>query len=165
MYKRGAKGGLRYREALDEALCFGWIDGQIRTVDKDRFRQRWTPRRPGSTWSRVNKARVKRLTAEGRMTKAGLAAVAAAKKTGRWQNAYSNHRPSAVPHDLAAALRADKAAWQGFNRLAPSYRRLYAGWVADAKQTETRHRRLAAVVRRARAGLKPGISSFYEEAR
>jgi uncharacterized protein YdeI (YjbR/CyaY-like superfamily) len=118
MYKRAAKSGLRYQEALNEALCFGWIDGQIKTVDKDRFKQRWTPRRPGSIWSRVNKARVKRLTAEGRMTEAGIAAVKTARKTGKWQKAYSNRRSALIPQELLGALRADENAWRGFNRLA-----------------------------------------------
>jgi uncharacterized protein YdeI (YjbR/CyaY-like superfamily) len=162
MYKRAAKSGLRYQEALNEALCFGWIDGQIKTVDKDRFKQRWTPRRPGSIWSRVNKARVKRLTAEGRMTEAGIAAVKTARKTGKWQKAYSNRRSALIPQELLGALRADENAWRGFNRLAPCYRRIYAGWVADAKQPETRQRRIAAVIRRAREVRKPGMSSFYE---
>jgi uncharacterized protein YdeI (YjbR/CyaY-like superfamily) len=162
MYKKDAgKVGLRYPEALDEALCFGWIDGIIKAVDRDRFKQRWTPRRPGSIWSQSNKARVKRLTAAGRMCEAGLAAVKTARKTGKWQNAYSNLRSPHVPPELVEALRADPLAWKNFNRFAPSYRRIYAGWVADAKQVATRERRIAAVVRRARASRKPGIDSLY----
>jgi len=161
MYKKAAKSGLRYQEALDEALCFGWIDGQIHAVDEEKYRQRWTPRRPGSVWSQANKNRVKRLTAEGRMAAAGLATVAAAKKTGKWQAAYTNRREEAVPPDLAAALRADRDAWQNFGAFAPTYRNMYAGWVADAKRAETRQRRIAAVVRRARENRKPGIDSMY----
>jgi uncharacterized protein YdeI (YjbR/CyaY-like superfamily) len=95
------------------------------------------------------------------MTEAGLVAVGAARKTGRWQAAYTNQRPSEAPADLAKALEADAAAWQGFARFAPSYRRIYVGWVVDAKQPATRLRRIAAVVRRARNGRKPGMSSFY----
>jgi uncharacterized protein YdeI (YjbR/CyaY-like superfamily) len=162
MYKKGARSGLRYPEALDEALCHGWIDGQIKAVDHDRFRQRWTPRRPGSVWSQSNKARVKRLITEGRMCEAGLTAVKIARKTGKWETAYSNRRSSFVPPELIDALKSDQTAWRGFNRLAPSYRRVYAGWVADAKQAGTRQRRIAAVVRRALKGLKPGIGSFYD---
>jgi uncharacterized protein YdeI (YjbR/CyaY-like superfamily) len=163
MYKKGAScSGLRYPEALDEALCFGWIDGQIKAVDKNRFRQRWTPRRPGSIWSQVNKAKVQRLTAEGRMTEGGIAAVKRARKTGRWQAANSNLRSSELHPELASALEADPAAMASFRRLAPSYQRIYAGWVADAKQDETRRRRVAAVVRRARENRKPGIGSLYD---
>jgi uncharacterized protein YdeI (YjbR/CyaY-like superfamily) len=162
MYKKGAKVGLRYLEALEEALCFGWIDGRIKAADHDRFKQRWTPRRLGSIWSRANKARVKQLTTEGRMCRAGLATVETAKKTGRWQKAYSNRRSSDVPPELIEALKADPSGWHGFTQLATSYRRIYAGWVADAKQAVTRQRRAAAVVRRAREGRKPGIESLYQ---
>jgi uncharacterized protein YdeI (YjbR/CyaY-like superfamily) len=162
MYKKGATAGLRYTEALDEAVCFGWIDGQIHAVDEEKFRQRWTPRRPGSVWSQVNKDRVKRLTAEGRMCEAGHAAVKAAKKKRTWQKAYSNRREDSVPADLVNALRAEPEAWRNFRSFARTYRNMYAGWVADAKRSETRQRRIAAVVRRSLDGRKPGISSLYE---
>ena len=162
MYKKGAKVGLRYPEALDEALCFGWIDGQIKTVDEEKFRQRWTPRRPGSIWSQSNKAGVKRLMAEGKMCEAGLAAVKTARKTGRWRAAYSNRRSSRLHSELQTALKADPEALKGFWKFAPSYQRIYAGWVADAKQGATRQRRVEAVLRRACEGRKPGIGSFYQ---
>ena len=162
MYKKAAKDGLRYQDALNEALCFGWIDGQIRAVDEEKFRQRWTPRRQGSIWSQSNKARVKRLVAEGRMCEAGLSAVKIARKSGTWQKAYSNRRSPHVPPELVEALRTDPLARKNFNRLAPSYRRIYAGWVADAKQGTTRQRRVEAVLRRAREARKPGIESFYQ---
>jgi uncharacterized protein YdeI (YjbR/CyaY-like superfamily) len=163
MYKNGAcRAGLRYQDALDEALCYGWIDGRIKSVDKDRFRQRWTRRRPGSIWSEVNKAKVKRLTADGRMTHAGLAAVGVARKTGKWQSACSTRRPSTPHRDLMEALKADPEALANFNRFAPSHRRIYAGWVADAKQAETRQRRIAAVVRCSHENRKPGLGSFYK---
>jgi len=162
MYKKGARSGLRYAEALNEALCFGWIDGKIKAVDHDRFKQRWTPRRPGSIWSQSNKARVKRLIAEGRMCKAGRATVETARKTGKWQAAYSNPRSSHIPVELTRVLEADPQAWKNFNRFAPSYRRIYAGWVADAKRAHTRRRRVAAVVRRSRESRKPGLGSFFD---
>jgi uncharacterized protein YdeI (YjbR/CyaY-like superfamily) len=162
MYKKAAgRAGLRYQEALDEALCLGWIDGQIKAVDGLRFRQRWTPRRPGSVWSQVNKNKVKRLIADGRMAKPGMAAVAAAKKSGRWRAAYSNRRTDEPHPELEAALKVVPAAWDNFRRFAPTYRNMYVGWVADARQAETRRRRIAAVVRRARENRKPGMGSLY----
>ncbi len=162
MYKKGAdRPGLRYQEALDEALCFGWIDGQIKAVDKDRFKQRWTPRRKGSVWSQVNKSKVKRLAAEGRMAEAGLAAVRDAKRAGTWQAAYTNQREERVPAELVRALRSEPEAWQNFQRFAPTYRNMYAGWVAQAKQEATRQRRIAAVVRRSMQNRKPGMDSPY----
>jgi len=163
MYKKDAdRVGLRYQQALDEALCFGWIDGKVQAVDAVRFRQRWTPRRPGSVWSEVNRQKVKRLTAAGRMTRAGRASVAEAKRTGKWQAAYTNRRDDAVPADLARALRADRAAWQHFRRFAPTYRNMYVGWVVEAKRPETRLRRIAAVAKRSRENRKPGMDSLYQ---
>ena len=162
MYKKAAKAGLRYPEALDVALCFGWIDGQIHAVDEKKFRQLWTPRRAGSVWSQANKTRVTRLVAEGRMAGAGLAAVKEARRTGRWQAAYTNRREDRVPAELARALRAEPEAWRNFKGLAQTYRNMYAGWVADAKRAETRQRRIAAVVRRALKNLKPGMGSLYD---
>ena len=162
MYKKGARAGLRYLDALDEALCFGWIDGQIHAVDAEKFRQRWTPRRKGSVWSQANKDRVKRLMAEGKMCEAGLVEVRQARKSGKWQAAYTNRREDAVPQDLVDALRADPGAWRNFRGFAPTYRNMYTGWVLSAKREATRRRRIEAVVRRSAAGRKPGISSLYE---
>ncbi len=161
MYKKVAKSGLRYPEALDVALCFGWIDGQIHAVDNDKFRQRWTPRRKGSIWSLVNRTKVKWLTAEGRMTEAGLVAVRVAKQSGKWQTAYTSRVAPKLPADLRKALKKVPEAWSNFSRFAPTYRNMYVGWVTDAKQTETRRRRVAAVVRRACENRKPGMDSLY----
>jgi uncharacterized protein YdeI (YjbR/CyaY-like superfamily) len=162
MYKKNARRtGLRYAAALDEALCFGWIDGQIKAVDSDRFRQRWTPRRPGSIWSLVNRTHARRLIAAGRMAEPGLAAIRAARRRGAWQNAYSNTTPLRMPRELARALDRDPTARANFGQFAPSHRRLYIGWVIDAKRTATRERRIGAVVRRARAMKRPGIGSLY----
>lgn len=163
LYKKDAsRTGLSYPAALDEALCFGWIDGMVRAVDDDRYRQRWTPRRKGSIWSAVNRDKVKRLMAEGRMAEPGLAAVKAAKKTGAWQAAYSSRRarPEA-PADLLAALREIPEADANFLAWAPSHRTAYVAWVLDAKKPETRQRRIAAVVRCAQENRKPGMDSPY----
>lgn len=101
---------LTYDQALDEALCHGWIDGQVRRRDEATFKQRFTPRRARSGWSKRNVAIVGRLTAEGRMHHAGLEAVASAKADGRWQAAYHGPATIEVPADLAAALSADPRA-------------------------------------------------------
>lgn len=162
LYKKGAsRTGLRYPEALDEALCFGWIDGQVRTVDDDRFRQRWTPRRKNSNWSEVNKHKVRALSRAGRMAEPGLVAVRAAKRDGRWSGERAEAKQPAVALELLAALRKDPKARANFEAFAPSCRRLYAGWVVAAKTEATRQKRIAAVVRRARANLKPGIGPMY----
>jgi uncharacterized protein YdeI (YjbR/CyaY-like superfamily) len=160
MYKKAAKAGLRYKEALDEALCFGWIDGQIKAVDKDKFRQRWTPRRKGGTWSDGNKRRVRELALAGCMAEPGKAAVRAAKKTGAW-NLLSQRSVGATPPDLARALKAAPRASANFERFPRSARVGYVWWVVSAKRPETRRRRVEAVVRRAHENRKPGMDSPY----
>jgi uncharacterized protein YdeI (YjbR/CyaY-like superfamily) len=120
--KKGARTGavsLTIREALDGALCFGWIDSRRRSFDENWYLQRYSRRRAGSPWSRVNVERVEELTAAGRLRPAGLAEVEAAKADGRWDRAYTSQRNAAVPPDLAAALAANPAAatrFEGLNR-------------------------------------------------
>jgi uncharacterized protein YdeI (YjbR/CyaY-like superfamily) len=108
--KGGTVTELDYAGALQEALCFGWIDGQTRRRDEGSTFQRWTPRGPRSRWSLINIGHVERLSAEGRMTPAGLAAVEAAKADGRWEAAYAGPATAETPPDLVAALAADPAA-------------------------------------------------------
>ena len=109
-------------EALDIALCYGWIDGRRKALDDVSFLQRYTPRRPKSSWSQVNVAKVEALTRAGRMRPAGLAAVEAAKADGRWEAAYEAQRTATVPPDLASALAADTGAGAAFERLGRSDR-------------------------------------------
>jgi uncharacterized protein YdeI (YjbR/CyaY-like superfamily) len=131
-----------YAEALDVALCFGWIDGQKRAFDATWFLQRFTPRKARSRWSKINTEHVARLTAAGRMRPAGLAQVEAARADGRWAAAYEGQRTATVPDDLQAALDADPraaaffATLRGANRYAVLYR------VQDAKRPDTRARRI-----------------------
>jgi len=131
-----------YGEAVEVALCFGWIDGQKRGFDATWFLQRFTPRKRASRWSQINTEHVARLTAAGRMRPAGLAQVEAARADGRWTAAYAGQRSAAVPPDLQAALDANPAAaaffatLRGANRYAVLYR------VQDAKRPETRARRI-----------------------
>jgi uncharacterized protein YdeI (YjbR/CyaY-like superfamily) len=129
-------------EAVEVALCFGWIDGQVARHDADWFLQRYTPRRRQSRWSRINRERALALIAAGRMRSAGLAQVEAARADGRWEAAYAGQRTATVPDDLRAALDANPAAaaffatLRGANRYAILYR------VQDAKRPETRARRI-----------------------
>jgi uncharacterized protein YdeI (YjbR/CyaY-like superfamily) len=147
--------GLRYDEAVEEALCWGWIDGLTRAWDDRAFVVRFTPRKPGSVWSASNVARVERLIADGRMTPAGLALVEEAKRRGTWEQATSG-RLDVTPPDLEAALSGVPAAAARWVAWPASPRRQYVYWVLDAKRPETRSRRIADVVRRAAAGLRPG---------
>jgi uncharacterized protein YdeI (YjbR/CyaY-like superfamily) len=145
--RKGAAGPeFGYAEALTVALCFGWIDGQKGRLDDRHWRQRFTPRRPGSRWSRINVSRAEALIAGGRMRPAGLREVEAAKADGRWESAYAPQSAATVPDDLAAALAADERAsvfFAGLDR-ANRYAILYR--IADAKRPETRARRIATYV-------------------
>ena len=144
-----------YAEAVEEALCWGWIDGLTHRWDERSYAVRFTPRKPGSVWSESNVERVRRMIAEDRMTPAGLALVDEAKRRGTWDGAASG-RLEVTPPDLEAALAGVPAAWRRWGSWPPGYRRQYISWVLDAKRPETRARRVADVVRRAAAGIKPG---------
>jgi uncharacterized protein YdeI (YjbR/CyaY-like superfamily) len=136
--------GLGYRDALDEALCFGWIDGVRRALDAESFTQRFTPRRRGSRWSAVNVRRAKELIAEKRMRPPGLAAFEA--RTGDAAGYSFEARPVALAPGFLRRLRKDAAAWAEWTARPPWYRRTSAFWVMSAKRDETRERRFAALV-------------------
>lgn len=133
---------LKYADALEEALAHGWIDGQVRPRDESTYRQRFTPRRRRSRWSRRNTQIAERLVAEGRMQGAGLAEMERAKADGRWDSAYAGPATIEVPADLLAALDADPAARAMFARLTSLNRYAILYRVHDAKRPETRARRI-----------------------
>lgn len=135
-------------EALDVALCYGWIDGQRRSFDGISFLQRYSRRRPRSTWSRVNVAKVEALTAAGRMRPAGLAEVEAAQADGRWQAAYESQRNAEVPADLATALAGDPLAKAAFDRLGKSDRYAVILPLLKARTSQTRVKALARALER-----------------
>jgi uncharacterized protein YdeI (YjbR/CyaY-like superfamily) len=138
--------GLTYREVLDEALCFGWIDGVRRSVDGESFSQRFTPRRPKSYWSAVNTRRARELIAAGRMRPPGLAAFRARDASARGRYSFEAP-PGELAPALLARLRKSARAWAYFQAQPPWYRRTTARWVMSAKQEETRLRRLALLIR------------------
>jgi uncharacterized protein YdeI (YjbR/CyaY-like superfamily) len=151
--KASGRGGLTYLEAVDEALCFGWIDGIVRKVDADTFTHRFTPRRKGSHWSNVNVRHVARLTAAGRMHPAGLAAFAArsADKTG----VASYEQPAKkLPPAVEKKFRADAEAWAFFSAQAPWYRRLAIHKIVSPKQPATRERWLERIIAASAAGQR-----------
>lgn len=133
---------LSYEQALDEALCHGWIDGQVRRRDQHSFRQRFTPRRARSAWSARNVAHVQRLRDEGRMRSPGERAVAAAQADGRWDAAYAGPRTIEVPDDLAAALSAQPRAQEMFDLLTSQNRYAVLLRIDSAKRSDTRARRI-----------------------
>jgi uncharacterized protein YdeI (YjbR/CyaY-like superfamily) len=139
-------------DTLEEALCYGWIDGQARSFDETHYRQRFTPRRPRSRWSQINCAAVERLHAEGRLAPAGIREMEAAKHDGRWAAAYAPPSRIEVPDDLRKALRASPAARKAFDELDSQNRYAILYRLHDAKKPETRARRLANFVRMLGAG-------------
>jgi uncharacterized protein YdeI (YjbR/CyaY-like superfamily) len=144
---------LPYADAVEEALCFGWIDSTVRPLNEGQYRQLFTPRKARSTWSRVNKERVERLAAAGRMHAAGLEAIARAKGNGSWESLDAVESLT-MPPELEAALAGTKGAAAAFAVLSPSARKGYLHWVAQAKRPETRAMRVAEVVRLALAGKR-----------
>jgi uncharacterized protein YdeI (YjbR/CyaY-like superfamily) len=133
-------------DALDEALCWGWIDAQARPLDGDSWLQRYTPRRPRGTWSKRNRDLVARLEGEGRMQPAGRAQVAAARRDGRWEQAYDSPANAEVPPDFLRALRREKGALAYFRTLNRANVFAIVFRLQTAKTPETRARRLARLV-------------------
>ena len=155
-YKKGSgKVAMTYAEAVDEALCFGWIDGLKKRVDDRSYTHRFTPRKPKSTWSVTNIRGTERLTKAGRMKPAGLAAFAA--RDPKRSGVYSfENAPSTLASADERRFRADKIAWNFFQRQPPGYRRTAIWWVVSAKQAETRARRLGQLMEDSRNGRRLG---------
>ena len=145
---------LSWDDSVDVALCFGWIDGQSKGVDDVWTTQRFTPRRPRSRWSKINRQRVERLIASGEMQPAGLAEVERAKADGRWDAAYDSPRTATVPDDLQIALDADPPAKAFFETLKSTNRYAILHRIQEAKRPETRARRIAKYVEMCRNGEK-----------
>jgi len=146
---------LRYAEALDEALCHGWIDGQVRRFDDASYRQRFTPRRPRSAWSQNNVANIERLLGEGRMAPAGVAAFEAARADGRLDRAYPGQASIEVPDDLAAALEAEPAARVSFESLSSQNRYAVLLRIHQAARPQTRAQRIERFVAMLARGETP----------
>lgn len=141
--KKGApKPSVTYAEALEVALCFGWIDSQKRGLDETHFLQRFTPRRPRGRWSKINREKAEALIEAGRMRPAGLAQVEAAKADGRWEAAYEGQQSAKVPPDLQRELDANPAAAEFFASLDGANRYAILYRLDEAKKPETRERRL-----------------------
>jgi uncharacterized protein YdeI (YjbR/CyaY-like superfamily) len=140
--KGSAVAGVSYPEALEVALCFGWIDGQKARLDDDYWLQRFTPRQPGSRWSKINTGKAAELIEAGRMRPAGLREVERARADGRWDAAYAGQRTMTVPPDLERALAGNDAARAFFATLSGANRYAVLYRIADAKRPATRARRI-----------------------
>ncbi len=147
---------LTWPESVDEALCYGWIDGVRRSVDAERYTIRFTPRRPQSIWSRINVERVKVLSREGRMRPAGQKAFEAMRPTR--SGIYSFERPLAtLTAKEIATFKRSRAGWRFWESQPPGYRKIATHWVTSAVRTETRAKRLASLIADSAAGLRIGL--------
>jgi uncharacterized protein YdeI (YjbR/CyaY-like superfamily) len=145
------KPSVDYKDALDEALCYGWIDSLIKRIDDDRYARKFTPRKVESNWSSVNIQQYKALKAAGRLAAAGLA------RSPDGRPVVDGPRTAVLSADAERMLRADSAAWALFDRLAPSHRRAFAAFIANAKREATRMNRVEKTIQMLKAGKKPGI--------
>ena len=151
--KDSGRKGMSYEQAVDEALCFGWIDGLVKRHDELSYKQRFSPRKPTSVWSAINIGKVERLKAAGRMAAPGLEAFE--KRDPRRTGVYSfENRDVRFSPEIEKRFRAGRKAWAFFEKQPPGYRRLMAFWVMSAKRDETRERRLARLVATSAAGKR-----------
>jgi len=151
VFYKGSK-SISYDCAVEEALCFGWIDSIVKRLDDDRYARKFTPRKPDSKWSTINRQRYAKLKARGLLAAAGLKR----SPTGR---SGDQPRPSlsAIPSFIETELKADRRAWDHFEQLAPSYRRAYIGWIDSAKREETKQKRIREAIHLLRSGRKLGL--------
>ncbi len=142
-----------YADAVEEALCFGWVDSRPNFLDDERYQQLFSPRNPKSPWSKINKQRVEKLIEQGLMTEAGLKVIEAAKQNGAW-NVYDAIEEITVPPDLEEALAANPTAAGYFDAFPPSSKKNILWWIQSAKKPETRAKRVAETVRLAETNIK-----------
>jgi uncharacterized protein YdeI (YjbR/CyaY-like superfamily) len=156
--KSSGKQSVNHVDAVEEALCFGWIDSKLKKIDDERFILRYSPRRSKSVWSQINKEKAEKMSSLGKMTPAGFDKIEEAKKHGFWDAAYTNLVKERLPSDLKKALMVNEKAWDNFQNFANSYRNMYIGWVKNAKTEKTRKKRIAEVVKRSLYNRKPGVA-------
>jgi uncharacterized protein YdeI (YjbR/CyaY-like superfamily) len=135
-----------YQEAVDSALCYGWIDGQMKSLDDTHYIQRFTPRTSTSNWSKINRGKAEAFIAEGRMRPPGLRAIEVARANGRWEKAYEGQREMTVPADFAKALKKNSRAKRFFDSLNSTNRYAVLYRIHDAKKPETRARRIESFI-------------------
>lgn len=155
-YKKNSdKPRVEYDDAVEEALSFGWIDSKVNALDDERYMQVYTPRKPGSHWSKLNKQRVRKLIKNGQMQPAGMKKVDAAKKDGSW-SFLDDIEQQVVPEDLKQALEEDKAARDNFEAFNDSAKKQILYWITTAKREDTRRRRIKKTIELAAENKKPG---------
>jgi uncharacterized protein YdeI (YjbR/CyaY-like superfamily) len=156
--KPSGKPRIPYADAVEEALCFGWIDGKIKRINEDYYIQRFTPRQPGSRWSKYNIERIKKLTELGLMKPAGLQAFK--ESVEKPHLVYDNRKDGipVIPDDLKLELKKNRTAFNNFNNFTQSSRRMYIDWLNSAKKPETRIRRISKIIDLSEKNIKPGMN-------
>ena len=152
--KKSERNGLKYQEAVEEAICFGWIDSKMQSIDNNSFRQRFSPRKKNSIWSKKNKETAEKMIQERKMKKSGFETINIAKQNGKWDAAYSSKDVLIIPKDLEKALKQNKLAWKNFNKFSNSKRLQFIYWVNSAKKDETRQKRIINVVKKSTLNIK-----------
>ncbi|MFQ5432824.1 MAG: YdeI family protein [Nitrospinota bacterium] len=155
--KNSGKPGINYADSVEEALCFGWIDGLKKSIDEQRYSYRFTPRKAGSKWSPLNIRLAERMIDEEKMTQAGL--LAFDKRITYDEEILKAKDAKQIPltSEIENALRANKKAWENFNSLAPGYKKQYIGWISNAKKQETMKRRVKEAIRLLAGNKKLGM--------
>lgn len=154
LYKKNStKGTLSYNEAVEEGLCFGWIDSKPNKLDEETYKILFSPRKPKSVWSKINKTKIDKLISEGRMHPAGLAVIEAAKKNGSW-NAIDDIEAFKIPVELEKALNKNKTAKKNFEAFPPGVRKQIMQWISTAKQKETKDKRVKETVELAAKNIR-----------
>jgi len=155
--KDANKPSITYSESVDEAICFGWIDGIRKKIHPEEYIVRFTPRKEGSNWSLINTKKVEQMIAEKKMTKAGLEKVEQAKKAGLWENAYSLGAKQVLPEDFKIALTKNKTAHENFNKFSNTNQFSYIAHVNAVKNVEGRKERIRLIVSLLERNIKPHV--------
>ncbi len=155
--KATGKPSIEYEAAVEEALCFGWIDSLIKRIDNEKYIRKFTPRKDNSKWSESNKRRVEKLIKENRMTAIGLEKIEIAKHTGQWDKPDRPDIQFDLSQEFQRALAQNKKARDNFERLAPTYQKQYIGWVAVAKRQKTKEKRIKESLELLEKGQKLGL--------
>lgn len=154
IYHKGSKTpSVDYKASIEDALCFGWIDSKAIKRDAESFYLSFTPRKPQSHWSKVNRERVEKLTAKGLMMPTGQAVIDLAKKTGTWDGLAAAQN-NEIPEDLQKLFNSNKTAFKNFEAFAPSSKRVILEWITKAKRVETRQQRVLQTVELAKDNIK-----------
>jgi len=148
------RSGIGYGESVEEALCFGWIDGLIKGIDDETYTRRFTPRNPDSKWSKANKERVEAMVEAGKMTPAGMELVEAAEESGEWAAAYRLADDHEIPAELEAALRENETAWQNFQHFSNTDQHAFIAAVEEAKTDDSKRKRIERTVELAAQNLR-----------